>query len=364
MASSEMTAVREAFLDAPFSNDGWERALRRFARASRSSRAQLIGIGDGSTHFNVMTDIDPAYQRDFASIEAWRPEVNWRVAANGGTLEVISERHYDRVRTRLASDLYDDHCRTWDGTYGAQTALLQGEGELIGLAILRSEKEGRTRAQDRAAFADGALHAQAAVRMQRAMAHRGQQLLTGTLESLGLATFLLDRLGQVSAMTPQAEALVSEASGKVVRLRDRRLAATRQAPELERAIAHALSAGVNVQSLWLQDDRDDRRSMRCDIIRLPRRDYAFGFDPRVMVVLHGAEALPGGTAALLRRALGLTAAEAEVALDLSNGVNRRDIAAARGTSAQTLSAQVKSVLHKGGVTREAELVALVNRLMR
>lgn len=366
--SSELARVRHAFLDAPFTENGWMAALRLFAKATRSSRAQIVGIGDAAALFNVMTDVDPDYQREFMEIGAWRPDVNWRVAASGAVMEVLSERHYDVARAHVASSTYDDHCRKWGGAFGAQTVLVQETGQLVGLAILRDEGEGRTRANDRRIFADGAEHALAAVRMQRAMAHRGVQLLAGTLESLGLAAFLLDRDGRVAALTPQADMLASQRDGDVLRLRGTRLGAIRSDAALQMAIGRALAPEayppVHVQQLWLDAARDGAPGMRCDVIRLPRREFAFGFDPRVMVVAHDAADLTNVTLAPLRQALGLTEAEAEIALSLANGMDRDRIAAERTTTAQTLTTQIKSIFRKSDVTREAELVALVNRLMR
>ncbi|MGH6694008.1 helix-turn-helix transcriptional regulator [Sphingopyxis sp.] len=102
----------------------------------------------------------------------------------------------------------------------------------------------------------------------------------------------------------------------------------------------------------------------CEIFRLPRREWDFGFDPRVLVVARRAADIPAMRIVPLRAALGLTEAEAEIALRLANGEAREDIAAGRGTSAQTLGTQIKSILRKSDVGREAELTALVNRLLR
>jgi len=315
-----------------------------------------------------MTDIEPAYQREFVEIEAYRPDVNWRVAASGRTLEIVSERHYDAVRAQMVSSVYDDHCRRWGGMFGAQTVLAQGSDGLIGLAIIRAESEGRTNLRERRVFADGAEHALAAVRMQRAMAHRGVKLLTGTLESLGLAAFLLDREGRIAALTPQAEALVSAQEAGVLRLNRGTLEALRSDAALQAAIGRALAShpglAAQVQQLWLDSACEGAPGMRCDVIRLPRREFGFGFDPRVMLVMRSAADLPDRASAALRQALGLTGAETEIALRLANGMDRDAIAAERSTSPQTLATQIKAILSKSDVKREAELVALVNRLMR
>ena len=84
-----------------------------------------------------------------------------------------------------------------------------------------------------------------------------------------------------------------------------------------------------VQSFWLDTLGGDEMGMRCDVIRLPRREFAFGFDPRVMVVVRGGAVLPAFAIDPLRQALGLTAAEAEIALRLANGVDRDQMVATR-----------------------------------
>lgn len=371
MASLEREQVWRAFLDAPFVEDGWTLALRGLASATRSSRAQLIGIGDTVCPFNVMTDIDPAYQQEFIDMQAWRPDVNWRVAISGDPFQILSERHYDAAREAAPSSTYadyDDHCHKWGGIFGAQTVLQQdGEG-LVGLAILRDERGGRTSQNDRRIFAEGVKYAHAAVRMQQSMAHRGVQLVSGTLEAMGLAAFLLDRNGRVSAMTPQAEALLGQDRGDLLRLTGARLVATRSDGALQRAIATALTPEIApsayVQQLWLETPREDAIGMRCEVICLPQREYLFGFGVRAMVVVHPATDLSEQMIGAMRGALDLTVAEAQIARRLADGVSREQIAAERATSVQTLTTQIKSILRKGDVTREAELVALVNRLMR
>jgi DNA-binding CsgD family transcriptional regulator len=67
-------------------------------------------------------------------------------------------------------------------------------------------------------------------------------------------------------------------------------------------------------------------------------------------------------AATLRAAFGLTPAEARVALALAGGADAKAIAAASGTSADTVRLQVKAVLAKTGMPRQAALVALLHRM--
>jgi DNA-binding CsgD family transcriptional regulator len=361
----EAGEIENAFLAAPFEEDGWNAALRLFARRTRSSHAQLLGLGDEATLFNFMPDIDAAYQREFQEIEGWRPEVNWRVAASGRPLEIVSEVHYDIAREHSGTDDYEDHIRRWGGVHGCQTVLVEGEGLLVGLAALHSEREGRTASRDRNMFATGATYALAAVRMQQAMAQRGAAMTVGAFDAIGVAAFLIDRHGAVAALSAAAEAIVGDRADGALRLRRGRLGAARRDADtlLQGALVRALN-GEAMQQHWIGSPRDGGPGMLCELFRLPRREWDFGFDPRVLVVVRSAADIPAMRTAPLRAALGLTASEAEIALRLANGEAREDIAAARGTSAQTLGTQIKSILRKSDVAREAELTALVNRLLR
>ncbi|MGH6694007.1 hypothetical protein [Sphingopyxis sp.] len=238
----EAGEVENAFLAAPFEEDGWNAALRLFARRTGSSHAQLLGLGDDATLFNFMPDIDAAYQREFLEIEGWRPEVNWRVAASGRPLEILSEAHYDVARQHSGTDDYEEHIRKWDGVHGCQTALVEGEGLLVGLASLRSERDGRTGRRDRELFAAGATYALAAVRIQQAMAQRGAAMTVGAFDAIGVAAFLIDRRGAVAALSGAAEAIVGEGTAGVLRLRRGRLGAARRAPRCRCAAAGGIGA--------------------------------------------------------------------------------------------------------------------------
>lgn len=355
--------LQQAFLHAPFAQDGWVRALRLFASLTGSSRAQLIGIGHDSAQFNLMTETDECYEKEFVAIGAHRPEINWRVAANAGTLEIISERDYDNIRSHLRSEEYDEHCRKWTGVYGAQTALLQSDHILIGLAVLRSEKDGRTTPHDRSVFAQGALYAQAAVLTQRAMHHHGAQLLSGALESLGFAAAFIDATGEVIALTPQAEDVLSAENKSPVYLRARKLVARVANSELHEAIECALRGLVSFQTLWIADP-DSVHGLTCNVILLPRGDHFFAFEPRVLVILNAPKPLTQENVRPLTQAFGFTQAEIDITVGLANGLTRQEIADHRNASVNTLSTQIKAIFSKSGVRRESELVSLVNSLVR
>ncbi len=87
-------------------------------------------------------------------------------------------------------------------------------------------------------------------------------------------------------------------------------------------------------------------------------------EPPVAVFLARRAIDNDGSAAELCRTLGLTPAEARVALALANGRTLAEIAESRGVSIHTVRNQSKSAIAKSGVRRQAQLVRLVADVLR
>lgn len=349
-----LQGLAEAFAAAPFRDGGWISALDSLAQSTGSLRGQLIGIGGPSLiPFNLITNADAFVLDEFVAIEGGSPERNFRVAASGANFEIIHEAHYAAAQSALKDDVYNDFCREYDLPHGIQTVLRQGDGWLIGLAVNRTQREGHSSAEDRQRFADAVPHALQAVQLQWAMDNQGVALLSESYEHVSLAAFILDGVGLVRAQTPAAEAVLG--AGLNLRERRLRLAHSDEQTELDAAILRALGAAPRVTNL-VTGARGGHGSPRLmTIAPVGRVSGAFKFAPRAVVVVRSRrrEARP---AALLRRAYGLTSAEAEVALALAHGLSREEIAAARGVAAATVHAQLKAIFAKLDVSREVELV--------
>jgi DNA-binding CsgD family transcriptional regulator len=96
-----------------------------------------------------------------------------------------------------------------------------------------------------------------------------------------------------------------------------------------------------------------------------RRSYAItvsaGPDAGALVLLNDGEIAAAEAPARLARLFGLTAAEAGLAAALCDGLSLKEIAEARGVKMTTVRTQAQRVLDKAGVSRQAELVAVVVR---
>ncbi|WP_044560353.1 helix-turn-helix transcriptional regulator [Azospirillum sp. B4] len=357
-------SVHNAALDG-----SWTAALAALADACGGGRGQLIGIGaDRAVPFNWVTEFDAGAVEEFIAIDGANPALNPRVKV--GLAAPIMQAWHD---AQLESDqalrdfpVIADFARRYGIGCGSQVTLVRQPGMLIGLAVLRPQALGMPSRKDRQAFERLGLLVRQAVLAQMALEGQAATLMSAALEAVDLAAFVCEAGGRVGAMTAAAEALLS---GGPLRLTNGRLSATLavEARELEEAMAAAMAGR----------DMPDRPLLRtvalgragaaagvrlADVIALPRRDHAFGFQPAALVVIRGADRDTPAFARMLTQVFGLTPAEADIAIALAEGQTRDIIAERRGATVETVRGQIKSVFSKLDVRRELQLAARLGRL--
>jgi DNA-binding CsgD family transcriptional regulator len=360
--------LADAILSAPFEAGGWGLALKKLASATSSARTQLVAFGGPSTiPLNWVTDPEPGFIEEFPLIDGGSPTVNWRVACSAAPLQLAWEHQYDVARRKLRSSIYDEFVDRYDLPYGCQTVLLKTPEVFFGLATLRSTSDGPTSEFDRAVFAQAAPHVLTSIKVQQALEHKGAALIVGAFESIGSAIFLCDRAGQVRGLTSAAEAKLRDGIG--IRLRRGRLVADRA--DDNRTLQNALLRVLNhsdplpeAVQFWVGDGLMSPHAHRCEVLPLPRNEWSLGFEARAMVVVHATNGIDGSHRHRLRTWMGLNSAETEIAILIAGGLSREEVAARRGVSVNTVTSQLKSIFMKADVTREAQLVALLNQMLR
>jgi DNA-binding CsgD family transcriptional regulator len=346
--------------------DGWGPALNRFADACGGAHGQLIGVSaEPAIRFNWLPRMGAAALDEFVEIGGAEPAKNPR-ARMGLRLPVLEAWHEADCAVEAQPGLggsYADFCRRYDIPHGSQTNLVRDRSGLISLAVLRSQAQGPPDAEDRRAFEALAPHARSAVKFQLALEGRGGALLAGAIEGLGRPAFVCDSLGLVRNMTSQAEALLQAG---IVRLRHGRLSAG-ECPEgrLEAAITRAqsgvLAPGQEQTNTIVLRRRDPDLVEVMDVIALPRAHYAFGFEPRVLIVARGPGRRQDEIEQLLEEAYALTASEARIAARLGAGESPDAIARARNVSPTTIRTQLRTIYQKMLLNRQVELAACISR---
>lgn len=356
----QLISLERAFTAAATSSGSWEEALRQLAELTGSARGQLIGIGGPSyIPFNYVTDAPQAALDRFVSIGGGSPEISFRVAASIAAPDrIVSEADYDEAVPKLKSDVYLDFCRDYEMPFGIQANLQSSSEGLIGLAVLRSQQDGRSTAEQRRLFGLAAPIVAKAVKVRVALEQEAALLVAGTLEAMEAAAMVLDGNGVIRGMTPRAEWCL--AGGIWLEARRGRLTARHPAERdaFAAAIAKALQGEpprLGTQTLVLKG-ADGDEPVAVDIVSLPQQDWSLSYRPRLIVLVRMPSTETLGSR-LLQSAFNLTRSEAEVTELLSRGLSRSEIAVQRGSSVATVSAQLKSIFAKLGVTRETLVVA-------
>ena len=367
-------AVVNRLQSAALGETNWDVALAELAAATGSRSGQLIGLGAGAAvPFNIATNTDPDWIAEFAALGGGEPAQNPRVQAGttAPVLTVLTEADYVTRDAYRRNALLQHLAQKWDIAHSCLTPLERTEELLIGLAVLRTQREGPITDRQKAIFASLAPHARGAVRAQIALQGQAAALLSGAMDAISLAAFVCDGRGQVCALTARAESLL--AATPELRLSHRRLRIRTKSIH-DRLTAALEGPGSGRQQPdrptfeTLVVSRISELPLLLDIIRLPHApQHLFGFAPRTLVIARDLGAEPDHRAGtrrhmILRHGLGLTPSEADIALRLAAGDTPEAVAAARGAAVSTVRAQIKAILRKLGLSRQLELAALINRL--
>lgn len=367
---SNWLAVADAFHAAAFDQTKWYGALEGLAQATGSVSGQLIGVGaDAAIPFNLMTTIDHELGQRFIEAGGGDPRLNPRVNAgiNAPILKVLAESDFITPDEYKRHPHYQGFAVPSGVPYICLSTLERNDDLVIGLAVLRSHKQGHISDQERQVFATLAPHVRAAVRTQLALEGNGAALLVGAMDSLTMPAFVCDRNGLVRALTSHAEALVHGDHGLQLTLGRLRainpLDATRLKNAMDAAIRGlAIGGPPSLHTVVIQRGTSGAPSLVLDVVALPARHLEFSFAPRVLVAVRNERGQEDSKLAVVQMTYGLTKAESEIALHISHGKSPEAIASLRSVSVGTVRAQVKSIFAKLGVNRQAELVAKLSRL--
>ncbi|MDQ2076863.1 LuxR C-terminal-related transcriptional regulator [Marinimicrobium sp. ABcell2] len=360
-------AVVDQFHAAAMGESGWVDSLSALALATGSRAGELIGLGSAHTiPFHWFSGLEQEWFDDFLAYDGGNPAVNpfIRVGSQCAPLQVRSSEEFVTKEERRSNPFLTEHLARFDAPYICLTPLVKDPGSLVGLAVIRSSSDGEITPEQRAIFTSIAPHVRSAVRAQTILENQGAQLMAGTLEALSMAVFVCDSSGRVRSLTPNAEILVGR-SGPL-RLKGGTLTTsnqvdTRALADAIRAAGRELRPGAPHSATVLVRGLNGEPTV-LEVIAVPRRENAFSFEPRVLVVAKGSATETSSVKLLLKAAYGLTDAEALVALALADGLAPEQIAAQRSAAISTVRKQIASVYEKLGVHRQIELIAHIHRL--
>lgn len=350
--------MRALLHGAALGDGNWLDAMKALAHATGTERGQLIGVGPSHVNFNWVMGFTPEELIELEQDDGYDPGINFRIAVSAKTpaYTLCHEGHYAEAIKSLRSDIYFDYCERFDMFHGCQAVVAQDDGGFVGLATLRSKADGMSNLRERRNFSRLIPHVRHAVELQSALEGQSRKLLLGSFDVLGKAVLFLDRHGRCLAQTAAADTML--ATSDTLRMKNGR-------PVCEdRRDQAALDAMIQAVIMRRTDQttaiirRRAGQPLLATIHAFNPPETNIGFRPQAIVVLRHPVAATADMRGWLR-AMALTEAEIQVALALSNGLSRGDIADQRGATLGTVRQQIKAIYGKLGVSREAELVAML-----
>ena len=154
---------------------------------------------------------------------------------------------------------------------------------------------------------------------------------------------LSDAKGALRAVVPREDAALQRLLARALS----RFGAAPESASMTLTRAHGVSPQLVLHVHPVSPAREDERASRVGA---------------VVLVVEAQSRVAAPDPRLVASALGLTPAESRVAVMLAQGHTLRDIAAASGRSAGTVRWHLNGVFAKVGVSRQAELVSLVQSL--
>ena len=367
MRSEQSPDWNDVFLTAALEPERWLEALDVMARHTGATHGQLIGVGGArDIPFNLVTNFESSSLQKFVDIGGGSPELNFRIAASVRHIErgqfdpLLYEWHYDDVMGTLRSSRYLEFCEEVDIPFGCQTNLVLDGVGLIGLATLRKRKEGRTTSIQRRVFAQAALAARRAVRLQERMEGEQARFLAGAFDAIGVTAFILDARGHVLALSATAEEHLVRGD---IRMSKKMLDADGTPFSLRQAIDALISEGGLHHVRLRLDLPVEKPALFLEGFRLPARPWSLGKLPHAILIANAPRRDRAGIATFLTALYGMTPAEADIAMRLYDGKSRNEIAAERSVTAETLRGQIKSLYAKTGMENEAALMRLLGAIM-
>jgi DNA-binding CsgD family transcriptional regulator len=355
-----LKTAADGVVAAALAGEPWNAPLAHLARAAGARDAVLMRNSETRMMTAVVTeeaaDTVAAFARGNAPPNSRYARV--RIGPRSG----FRVDHDDYREDELARDaFYQEFLRPAGVFWHANAVLHADAGEHVELSFKRRAGHAPYTRLD-AALLDGILpDLRAATRLVKHMLDaetRGMSLL---LRSRGAATFDLDRKGRVLRSDEAIGQLPLHVIGRKLCAWD-----AQQSSAIDRAVEIAVAAeapGLGLAPLTGPDGR--RYILQIHPIKGAARDLFFAAS--AVAVLLERQLAPGAYRAMmpaLMAAFGLTEREAEVACLRAEGFDFPAVSSLLGISQETARTYLKFCHEKIGVSRQAELVGLITRILR
>ena len=362
-ATWNLDAISAAFTQAAIDPAQWAPAMDRVVDAIGAAGAGFVPFNVKDRPLGLLPTAGVAEPFDRYIKEGWyKHDLRNRGIPKMLSSGIAVDQDCTSAEERRWSPFYNDFLGRHGLKWYAGVAFKAGEDNW-GLAIQRTIKQGPFTAaeQKRLRALRGPLTIAATI--ARELGYAQARGMADAFDVAGMAAFLLDRQGQVIRMNTAAEMIL----GRGVRIVDKRLMADdhKTSNAVGRLIFQAISGSGDGSKVMPPVSVSRAGQQPLVVYALPLagviRDMLSA--PRAMVIVRDLGAQPRPSEAHLRAGFGLTAAETRLAMRLAAGEPLERIADEFGVAYETARSRLKAIFFKTGTHRQAELVALLARML-
>lgn len=355
-----MKIAADEVVAAALAGDTWEGPLERLALACGARDAVLMR--NSPTRMMVAVATQEAAE-SVAAFAAGKSPPNSRYVRVHTTITAgFRIDHDDYSDAELARDpFYQEFLRPAGLFWHANAILGSADGDEIELSFKRRTSLGPYSRRDVRALNAVLPQLRSASRIAQRQLNAEAQGISIALGQGNLATFQIDRWGRV--VNPVD---LDPGHNSPLAIVNRRLTASN--PQEQKRLDVTLSASLNTSggmSLAALTAPDGKRYF-LQVHSIPSRTQDLFLSASAIAVLIARDRVPGHSrmqSKAIGSLFGLTDREAEVACLRAEGLDLTAIAALLGISADTVRTYLKFAYDKMGVRRQAELVALITRLL-
>jgi DNA-binding CsgD family transcriptional regulator len=369
--SDELDPVIDAIYETSLAPQTWEAALRRIADVFHSGFADIFARSDDRSRFHgVAYGLDRAdYEDEFLGV--WFKRNVWGLSRPTQVAgEIVSTREMTSLKELRSSEIFVNYLDKRGLHEGLRLSIWTGGGWIQDMSLLRPFSSGPYEDDEIATARRLLPHLQRAAAVTRRLAEAEAVLQSGLLaiDMIDKAAFLLDGHGLVLRHNQHAELLLMRGDGLFLRGGALLAGTDRSSMQLGAALAHATGRvpdGRMAQSVRLPRVLGGGDLLLTAVPLALRHDWAMMNPPAALVFIneppaprHPAAAAPL-TVEHLMALFQLTVTEAELGHDIAAGRSLSEIASRRGRSINTLRTQLRSLMSKTNVHRQADLVRLL-----
>ena len=374
MYSQELVnTLADAAYAAMLDVDRWPRFLTHLAVALGGCSPTLFRQ-DATNHagsLDITVDHDPviakAYKEHLSRHNVWlRSGAQLLTPGTVRTSHMMCSR-----RVLLASQWWSDWCRPMGISQGIGATILRTGSLTFNVTVFADDKRPDFGDPDRQFLAALMPHLQRAVRVSVELGNRRvrQGQLGQALDHIPAAVFLVASTARVVYANAAGERMIRTAEGVRVDEHGLAVGSLADTARFRAAVGKAAltSAGHPGSSGGCMQVSRAAGSSPLEILVSPMRleDAHPLVDQAVAwVQVTDPDAVAARAAEELRRQFALTPAETRVAVMIGRGLATQEIALQLNLSPHTVRTQIKAVLAKTGLSRQAELVRLVSGVGR